>query len=40
MALRGKYAGLGLEEGFAEARRQDEEKIGKKLEALNESLRP
>jgi AbrB family looped-hinge helix DNA binding protein len=40
MALRGKYAGLGLEEGFAEARRQDGEKSEKKLEALYESLRP
>lgn len=36
LALRGKYAGLGLEEELAEARRQDEEK----LEALGENLRP
>lgn len=39
MALCGKYAGLGLEESFAEDRRQDEEKAEKKLEALYESLR-
>jgi AbrB family looped-hinge helix DNA binding protein len=39
LALRGKYAGLGLEESFAEDRRQDEEKAGKKLKALYESLR-
>jgi AbrB family looped-hinge helix DNA binding protein len=36
LALRGKYAGLPLEEDLAEARRQDEEK----LEALYENLRP
>jgi AbrB family looped-hinge helix DNA binding protein len=35
LALRGKYAGLRLEEELAEARRLDE----KKLEALSENLR-
>jgi AbrB family looped-hinge helix DNA binding protein len=40
LALRGKYAGLGLEESFAEDRRQDEEKAERKLNYLYESLRP
>jgi AbrB family looped-hinge helix DNA binding protein len=35
LALRGKYAGLPLEDDLAESRRQDEEK----LERLYESLR-
>jgi len=39
MALCGKYAGLGLEEVFAEDRRLDEEKDEKKLKALYENLR-
>jgi hypothetical protein len=39
MALRGKYAGLGLEESFAEDRRLDEKKSEKKLKALYENLR-
>jgi len=39
MALCGKYAGLGLEESFAEDRRLDEEKSEKKLKALYENLR-
>jgi AbrB family looped-hinge helix DNA binding protein len=39
MALRGKYAGLGLEKSFAEDRRQDQEKEEKKLKALYENLR-
>jgi AbrB family looped-hinge helix DNA binding protein len=38
-ALRGKYAGIGLEESFVEERRQDEEKAERKLKALDESLR-
>jgi len=39
MALRGKYAGTGLEKSFHEDRRQDEEKAERKLKALYESLR-
>ena len=39
LALRGKYAGTGLEESFAEDRRRDEEKADKKLKALHEDLR-
>jgi AbrB family looped-hinge helix DNA binding protein len=39
MALRGKYAGRGLEESFAEDRRLDEEKSEKKLKAHYENLR-
>jgi len=39
LALRGKYAGLGLDESFAEDRRLEREKEEKKLEALNEDLR-
>jgi AbrB family looped-hinge helix DNA binding protein len=39
MALCGKYAGLGLEESFAEDRRQERELEDKKLEALYENLR-
>jgi AbrB family looped-hinge helix DNA binding protein len=39
MALRGKYAGLGLEESFAEDRRLDEEKAERKLKAFHEDLR-
>ena len=39
LALRGKYAGLGLEESFAEDRRLDEEKAEKKLKAFHEDLR-
>jgi AbrB family looped-hinge helix DNA binding protein len=31
LALRGKYAGIGLEESFAEDRRRDEEKAERKL---------
>ena len=38
-ALRGKYAGIGLEGSFVEDRRQDEEKAEKKLKALYEDLR-
>jgi AbrB family looped-hinge helix DNA binding protein len=40
MALRGKYAGIGLEESFAEDRRLERELEDKKLEALYEMLRP
>jgi AbrB family looped-hinge helix DNA binding protein len=39
LALRGKYAGLGLEESFAEDRRLEREKEEKKLKALYEDLR-
>lgn len=39
MQLRGKYAGLGLEEGFVDDRRRDADKAEKKLKALYESLR-
>jgi AbrB family looped-hinge helix DNA binding protein len=39
LALRGKYAGLGLEESFAEDRRLEKENEEKKSEALNEDLR-
>jgi AbrB family looped-hinge helix DNA binding protein len=35
MALRGKYAGLGLEKILAEARRQDEEKLKSRNENLH-----
>jgi AbrB family looped-hinge helix DNA binding protein len=35
MALRGKYAGLGLEEVLAQARRQDEEKLESRHENLH-----
>jgi AbrB family looped-hinge helix DNA binding protein len=38
LALRGKYAGIGLEEAFAEDRRQDKAKAETKLEDLYESL--
>ena len=38
-ALRGKYAGTGLEEQFQKDRREDEEKAEKKLRALYEDLR-
>jgi AbrB family looped-hinge helix DNA binding protein len=34
LALRGKYAGIGLEESFVEDRRRDNEKAEKKLKAL------
>jgi AbrB family looped-hinge helix DNA binding protein len=40
LALRGKYAGLGLEESFAEYRRQERELEDRKLKALYEELRP
>jgi AbrB family looped-hinge helix DNA binding protein len=40
LALRGKYAGLGLEESFAEDRRQERELEDKKLKAFYEDLRP
>jgi AbrB family looped-hinge helix DNA binding protein len=40
MALRGKYAGLGLEESFAGYRRQEQELENKKQKALYEDLRP
>lgn len=39
LALRGKYAGLPLEEDLAKSRREDEEKSEKKLKALHENLR-
>jgi AbrB family looped-hinge helix DNA binding protein len=39
MALRGKYAGIGLEESFAEYRREERELEDRKLKALNENLR-
>jgi AbrB family looped-hinge helix DNA binding protein len=39
LALRGKYAGLGLEETFLEDRRRDEQKAEKKLKAHDENLR-
>lgn len=39
LALRGKYAGLPLEEDLAKSRREDEEKSEKKLKALYENLR-
>jgi AbrB family looped-hinge helix DNA binding protein len=39
-ALRGKYAGTGLEEQFQKDRREDAEKAEKKLRALYEDLRP
>jgi AbrB family looped-hinge helix DNA binding protein len=39
LALRGKYAGIGLEESFAEDRRQERELEDKKLEALYEEFR-
>jgi AbrB family looped-hinge helix DNA binding protein len=39
LALRGKYAGIGLEESFVEDRRRDEEKTEKKLKAHHENLR-
>lgn len=39
MALCGKYAGLGLEESFAEERRLERELEDKKLETLCETLR-
>jgi AbrB family looped-hinge helix DNA binding protein len=38
-ALRGKYAGTGLDESFIEDRRQDKERAERKLRALDESLR-
>jgi AbrB family looped-hinge helix DNA binding protein len=38
-SLRGKYAGMGLEESFYQDRREDEEKAEKKLKALYEDLR-
>lgn len=38
-ALRGKYAGIGLEESFLEDRREDAEKAEKKVKALYEDLR-
>jgi len=38
-ALRGKYAGTGLEEQFYKDRREDEEKSEKKLRALYEDVR-
>jgi AbrB family looped-hinge helix DNA binding protein len=39
MALCGKYAGIGLEESFAEDRRLEKEREENKFEALYESLR-
>lgn len=39
VALRGKYAGLGLEESFAEDRRHEKETSEKKLKYLYENLR-
>jgi AbrB family looped-hinge helix DNA binding protein len=40
LALRGKYAGLGLEESFDEYRRQERELEDRKQKALYEELRP
>jgi AbrB family looped-hinge helix DNA binding protein len=40
LALRGKYAGLGLEESFAEYRREERELEDRKQKALYEKLRP
>jgi len=40
LALRGKYAGLGLEESFAEYRREERELEDRKQKALDEELRP
>jgi AbrB family looped-hinge helix DNA binding protein len=40
MALRGKYAGIGLEESFVEYRREEREIEDRKLKALCEDLRP
>jgi hypothetical protein len=40
LALRGKYAGLGLEESFAEYRREERELEDRKQKALYEELRP
>ena len=39
LALRGKYAGLGLEERFAEYRRQERELEDRKQKVSNEELR-
>ena len=39
LALRGKYAGLGLEESLEEFRREEKELEDKKLKALHEDLR-
>ena len=39
LALRGKYAGIGLEESFAEYRREEREIEDRKLKALHENLR-
>ena len=38
LALRGKYAGKGLEESFAEDRRLEKENAENKQEGLDESL--
>jgi AbrB family looped-hinge helix DNA binding protein len=40
LALRGKYAGLGLEESIDEYRRQERELEDRKQKALYEELRP
>jgi AbrB family looped-hinge helix DNA binding protein len=40
LALRGKYAGLGLEESFDVYRRQERELEDRKQKALYEELRP
>lgn len=40
IALRGKYAGMGLEEELIRARRDDEVKAERKMEVLREDLRP
>ncbi len=39
-ALRGKYAGTGLEESLAEFRREERELEERKQRALDEELRP
>jgi AbrB family looped-hinge helix DNA binding protein len=38
LALRGKYAGIGLEESFAEDRRLEKENSENRQEGLDESL--
>ena len=40
LALRGKYAGIGLEESFAEYRREEREIEDRKLKAFYEDIRP
>jgi AbrB family looped-hinge helix DNA binding protein len=40
LALRGKYAGIGLEESFTEYRREERKIEDKKLKAFYEDLHP